>query len=338
MLLISRAKNGNLQRLTTPLSPDSLRLLFSAAIGVLIWLIWLTGMLSNSRQAYHVTMLALSAVSILGLGLVLELRKRFVTEAALRHARDDAENANRAKSQFLATMSHELRTPLNAIIGFSDIMQSEVWGPVGNERYRSYANDIYTSGTHLLQIINDILDLTRAEVGKLELAEETIGVGEIIHTVVRLSRAIIEKAGLTVTIEVAPDLPPLRGDERKIRQMLFNLVGNAVKFTPAGGHIAVSAWLNSRGAIEIAVADTGIGIAREDLSRVLEPFTQIDSLLSRHHDGTGLGLPAVKAMIERHAGSLDFSSALGAGTTATLIFPPERTMLELVPAAMPQPA
>lgn len=335
MLLASRRDRDDLHRPATPLTPDSLRLLFAATIGVLIWVIWLTGMLGNSRQAYQVTMLSLSAVSILGLGLVLELRKRFEAEAALRLARDDAENANRAKSQFLATMSHELRTPLNAIIGFSDIMQSEVWGPVGNERYRSYASDIYTSGTHLLQIINDILDLTRAEVGKLDLYEEIMDVGEVIHTVVRLSRGIIEQAGLTVAVDVAAHLPPLRCDERKLRQILFNLIGNAVKFTPAGGHIVVSTVLNSRAAIEIAVTDTGIGIAREDLSRVLEPFTQIDSLLSRHHDGTGLGLLAVKAMIERHAGRLELSSALGAGTTATLIFPPERTVADLVPLAVP---
>ena len=313
-------------RRAVPLDAASIRLLVAAAVGVLISVIWLTGMLGDSRR---VTMLALSAVSILGLGLVLELRKRYAAEEAVLHAKEEADNANRAKSAFLATMSHELRTPLNAIIGFADIIQSEVMGPVGNDKYRSYVTDIHVSGTHLLQVINDILDLTKAEVGMLELYEEIIDVSEVVGAVTRISRPSIDKAGLTITLDIPADLPQLRADERKVRQVLFNLIGNAVKFTPEGGHIAISSRFDPKAGIEIVVADTGIGIAQQDLNRVLEPFVQIDSLLSRHYDGTGLGLPAVKTMMELHDGKLQLSSEPGSGTKAMVIFPAKRAVTGL---------
>ncbi len=320
-------------RRAVPLDAASFRLLVAAAVGVLIVVIWLTGMLHDLRR---ITMLSLSAVSILGLGLVLELRKRYAAEeAALQakeealQAKEEADNANRAKSAFLATMSHELRTPLNAIIGFSDIIRSEIMGPVGNDKYRSYVTDIHISGTHLLEVINDILDLTKAEVGMLELYEEIIDVSEVIRAVARITRPSIDKAGLTITLEISADLPQLRADERKVRQVLFNLIGNAVKFTPEGGHILISSRFDPKVGIEIVVADTGIGIAQQDLNWVLEPFVQIDSRLSRHHDGTGLGLPAVKKMMELHGGKLQLSSETGSGTKAMVFFPVKRTLTGL---------
>src|SRR5438552_3089030 len=178
--------------------------------------------------------------------IVRDVSDRVRYEAALHQAKEAADGANRAKSQFLATMSHELRTPLNAIIGFAEIMQHEVMGPIGNAQYRSYIADIHVSGTHLLQLINDILDLTKAEAGKLELYEEVIDLKEVIRSVARLNQAPIKKAGLTIKIDLPSGLPALRADERKTRQILFNLIGNSVKFTPAGGHIKVSGRYDER--------------------------------------------------------------------------------------------
>ena len=254
--------------------------------------------------------------------IVRDVSERMRYEAALYQAKEVADGANSAKSQFLATMSHELRTPLNAIIGFAEIMQHEVMGPVGNAQYRSYITDIHISGTHLLQLINDILDLTKAEAGKLELNEETIDFGEVIRSAVRVSRTSIEKAGLTANIDLIPELPLLRADERKTRQVLFNLIGNAVKFTPAEGCIDVRARFDPQAGMRITVADTGIGIAPENL----QPFVQIDSSLSRQQAGAGLGLPAVKAIMELHGGSLELRRVVGVGTEATATFPPERAV------------
>jgi len=254
--------------------------------------------------------------------IVRDVSERMRYEAALYQAKEVADGANSAKSQFLATMSHELRTPLNAIIGFAEIMQHEVMGPVGNAQYRSYITDIHMSGTHLLQLINDILDLTKAEAGKLELNEETIDFGEVIRSAVRVSRTSIEKAGLTANIDLIPELPLLRADERKTRQVLFNLIGNAVKFTPAEGCIDVRARFDPQAGMRITVTDTGIGIAPENL----QPFVQIDSSLSRQQAGAGLGLPAVKAIMELHGGSLELRRVVGVGTEATATFPPERAV------------
>jgi PAS domain S-box-containing protein len=259
--------------------------------------------------------------------IVRDVGERIRYEAALRQAKEEADSANRSKSQFLATMSHELRTPLNAIIGFTEIMQSEVMGPIGNEQYKSYIADIHVSGAHLLQLINDILDLTKAEVGMLELNEEIIDIEDVIRSVVRISRASLEKAELTVKIDLRSGLPLLRADERKVRQVLFNLIGNAVKFTPAGGTIDIHGSFDREAGMRVTVADTGIGIAPENIERVLEPFVQIDNLLSRNHPGTGLGLPAVKAIMEVHGGALELRSVVGAGTEASVTFPPERAIV-----------
>ena len=256
--------------------------------------------------------------------VVRDVGERIRYQEELQRAKEQADAANRAKSEFLGMMSHELRTPLNAVIGFTELMKEEVMGPIGNPHYRSYIADF--SSTHLLNLINDILDVTKAEAGKLELQEDAFDLRRLIETVIRVSGPPIEKAGLAVGIDFPADLPLLRADERKVRQVFFNLIGNAVKFTPAGGRIDVVGRFDDRSGMTVTVKDSGIGIAPENLARVLEPFVQIGSPVSRLHAGTGLGLPATKRIMELHQGTLSLQSALTVGTEATVTFPPERAV------------
>lgn len=244
----------------------------------------------------------------------------------LRMARDQAEAGNRAKSEFLAAMSHELRTPLNAIIGFSEIMKNEMLGPVGSVKYRDYAQDIYNSGQHLLDLINDILDLSKVESGMDELHEENIEVREIIRSVIRLLGNRVEREGVELELEVSEHSPMLRADERKLKQILVNLLTNAIKFTEAGGKVTLRAWCRAGSGHEFQIADTGIGIALEDIPKALSKFGQVDSSLARQYEGTGLGLPLTKALVELHGGSLDLRSRVGVGTTVTVCFPKERVV------------
>jgi signal transduction histidine kinase len=261
-------------------------------------------------------------------------------EASLTNARLEAESASRAKSAFLATMSHELRTPLNSILGFSEIMIMEAFGPLGSPNYREYSRDIYDSGMHLLRVINDVLDLSKVEAGRHELNLSEIDVGEAVETALRFFRERSKKAGVALVATVEPRLQALRADERLVRQCILNLVSNAVKFTPSGGSVLVSARAESDGWIAINVADNGIGIAAADLPKVVSPFGQADNPYTRKHEGTGLGLPLVKSFVELHGGVFEIRSALGAGTTVTMRFPPPAAASTDLPDApeIPPPA
>jgi len=254
--------------------------------------------------------------------------------AALRAALDEAEIANRAKSEFLANMSHELRTPLNAIIGFSEMMTEQVFGDLA-EHYLSYAGDINKSGQHLLDIITDVLDISRIESGQDELHVERVPSEGLIESSVRLVRDRAVQAGVALVLALPEALPEIRADARKIKQVLINLLSNAVKFTPEGGAITVAASLSGASELLITVADTGIGMRPSDIPIALARFQQVDSRLARNYEGTGLGLPLAKALTEMHGGSLEIESAVGSGTTVTIRLPAASVIIKADSVAEP---
>ena len=261
---------------------------------------------------------------LLTVGRDVTERRREVAE--LRHSMESAEMANRAKSEFLANMSHELRTPLNAIIGFSEVITRQLFGPVGTPRYADYARDIWNSGTHLLQIINDLLDLSKLDAGKQELHESAVSLLQVIEESLRLVRERAVSAAIDVRIELVEGMPNLRADERMLKQILINLLSNSIKFTPRGGRISIRGAVTAAGAVELAVSDTGIGMTAAEIEVALTPFGQVDNAFARSHQGTGLGLPLVRALAELHGGRLTLQSLPNVGTTATVTFPPERVL------------
>jgi len=243
------------------------------------------------------------------------------TNEELQTALIKANEANRAKSEFLAVMSHELRTPLNAIIGFAEIMQMGVFGKIENENYQGYLTNIGDSGKHLLSVINDILDVSKVEAGKLELAEEYIPLGEVVDSAVRLIKEKAEQSDLDMSVNIEKDMPLIKADSRRLKQVVLNLLSNAVKFTPEGGAVRVFAGMSDEGTHTITISDTGIGIAKEDMAIALSPFGQVDRRLSRRYEGTGLGLPLCLGLVEQHGGELELQSEEGVGTTVIVRFP-----------------
>ncbi|MCR6632284.1 MAG: ATP-binding protein [Magnetospirillum sp.] len=253
-----------------------------------------------------------------------EIRRRSMAEDQARAARDVAEAASRAKTIFLANMSHELRTPLNAIIGFSELAET-LMDEREHDRFGSYMSNITESAHHLLRVINDILDVSRIEVGKVTLREEEVDVADVIQAAMRLAGHVAGAKKQSLALSMADRFPRLHADERLLKQTLLNIISNATKFTPEGGHVAVAARVQD-GAITIVIEDDGVGIAPQDIPLVLQPFGQVENTLSPKHEGTGLGLPLAKGFMELHGGTLALESEVGKGTRVTLIFPPDRTV------------
>src|SRR5215471_4774813 len=247
-------------------------------------------------------------------------------EAQLQSALLSAQDASQAKSNFLALMSHELRTPLNAIIGFSEILSEELFGPHSVKRYGDYAADIHGAGVHLLKLINDILDLSKLEAGKLNLELEAVDVGELLKDCQKFVTLRAEEKGLATALEVPPDLPLLRADRLRLKQIILNLLSNAIKFTPPRGDVEVGAELEADGAIAIWVRDTGVGMAPEMIPFAMEPFRQIASPMARKTEGTGLGLSLVKSLTEQHGGDVTIESALDKGTCVRVRFPAAQSL------------
>ena len=249
---------------------------------------------------------------------------------ALEAQASAAETENENKSQFLASISHELRTPLNAIIGFSEIIRNETMGKIENEQYRDYIKDIHNSGVHLLSLINDILDYSKAEAGKLDFVKEQVDITKLIQSSMRLISPRAEHARVSLISEIPKEHYLLYADGKKVKQVLLNLLSNAVKFTPEGGHITITLWQDLlENSISVEVKDSGIGIAPKDISKALAPFGQVDSALSRKYEGTGLGLPLTKKFVEIMGGTFQIASEEGKGTTIRFSLPIDNPITDL---------
>ena len=281
------------------------------------------------RSAYYFLGISLLGIFLSGSLLILfsvrQVRIAKDAEAQAVRAREQAEMANSAKSEFLSKISHELRTPLNAIIGFAEIMRGELFGALGNDKYRRYMVDIHGSGVHLLDLINDMLDLSKIEAGKYELQEEVVDLHDAVQSSLRIVRKQAAIAQVTLNAQMPDDFPNLKAETRAIKQILLNLLSNAIKFTPEGGTVAVKGRL-ADGTISLAVEDSGIGIEKHNIEKVLSPFGQTGHPMTAQDSGTGLGLPIVKSLTELHGGEFTLASMPGVVTTVTLSFPPERTV------------
>jgi two-component system cell cycle sensor histidine kinase PleC len=295
--------------------------LASMAIGIHVFFVYLA-------RGLHSTALAMVEYRAEKDSLISELEE---ASAISDEARRRAEAANKAKSRFLATMSHELRTPLNAIMGFSEVMEKELLGSIGSDTYREYARNIYTSGDHLLCIINEILDLSRIEAGRYDLHEETVSLTEIAEDCERLVKIKADAKALQIVEDFAPDLAHVWADARAIRQICLNLLSNAMKFTPKGGRITLTVGHTLDGGQFVTVSDTGPGIPKNEIPRVLEAFGQGSLAHESAEGGTGLGLPIVRNLIHLHGGTFDLKSELRKGTEVTITLPKRRVLNTIAP-------
>ncbi len=295
--------------------------LASMAVGIHVFFVYLA-------RGLHSTALAMVEYRAEKDSLISELEE---ATAISDEARQRAEAANKAKSRFLATMSHELRTPLNAIMGFSEVMEKELLGPIGSDLYRDYAHSIYDSGNHLLGIINEILDLSRIEAGRYDLNEEAIRLTDIAEDCQRLVKIKADAKALTFVEDFALDLPHVWADPRALRQICLNLLSNALKFTPKGGRITLIVGHTQDGGQFLAVNDTGPGIPKDEIPRVLQAFGQGSLAHETAEGGTGLGLSIVQNLIHLHGGTFDLQSELRKGTEVTVTLPPERVLHVISP-------
>lgn len=244
----------------------------------------------------------------------------------LNKARTNAENADRAKSEFLANISHELRTPLNAILGFSDVLKQQLWGAIGDPRYTEYAADIHDSGQHLLSLINQLLDISQADAGKLQLVEEEIDIVPLVEDACHLLREVAHSQQVSLSLSLGSDLPPLLADPMRVKQIMLNLIGNALKYSAEGGMVTVTAALSGSGEFTVAVRDNGAGMSPEELAQVKKAFTRTKRAIVSGTEGSGLGLAIVESMIAAHGGHFQLQSQPGEGTTAQIIFPASRVV------------
>lgn len=279
---------------------------------------------SVANILYTTAMLELSHKRRFQVTTVMDITLRKQMELSLREAKDAADSANRSKSSFLANMSHELRTPLNAIIGFSEIMINETFGQLGNPKYKEYLGDIHLSARHLLEIINEVLDMSKIEAGRLELYEEKINIQELIKAVIRIMSSRAFSSSLDIGVSIAEDTPHLYADPRLVRQVMINLLTNAIKYSEKEGEIDVKVYMKDDKLV-FSVIDHGVGIPTDQIDEAMQPFGQVNrGEHTSDNQGTGLGLPLAKAMIELHKGKLELLSDTGRGTEARVIFPAER--------------
>ena len=274
--------------------------------------------------SYTTLVVILGYLVVLGLGIVEAQRQRRRSDEEREMALILAEAANRSKTSFLANMSHELRTPLNAILGFSEMMKRGILGPVSPPKYRDYVNDIYQMGGHLLSLVNDILEMSKVEAGEAQLSESEFNVRRTLEECVHTVKSAYRNGATEIILDRHSAFPVLWGDRRMLTQMILNLLSNAVKYTPEGGQVRLVSQLDDDGSYWISVTDTGIGMSDKEIVEAFEPFRRVDHALASNFEGIGLGLPLTKAMVEMHGGRMEVSSVTDRGTTATLVFPPDR--------------